>query len=273
MRERAVFAVDVGATRTKYGVVTGAGVESYGVNETPKASAVEHAARVAGLHRAHAPALPLAVSWAESPNTGCAVTEIQEELVRAGVRAPLVVGDMVAAALGEAAGAGEPIMLMQIGSGVGGAFADGGRAQPVITGHVVFRPDGIPCNSGMRGTVDAYLGWHAMRRRLAALDPPLQLDWPGEIVTAAETHPGARVVLQDALAAAGFAASMLVCCSDADALILAGGVTAAWGELLVDAVRAGIDARVWPGRAREVRVVVSDQRERAPLIGLHRAAA
>jgi len=116
--------------------------------------------------------------------------------------------------------------------------------------------------------VDTYLGWKPLLRRIGALDPKATAESPKDLLRLAEERADASYILNDALDAAGFAASMLTACSGANTLVLAGGVAAAWEQVLVDAVQEGMDRRLWPARAKEVQVELSKQRENAPLIGL-----
>ena len=97
-----VFAVDVGATRTKFGVVKAADrVVWLDAVPTPLVDLV-YAEHIRALHLDHAPGLPLVVAWPGPSNTGSTLDEIREALDRSGPRARAVVGDMIAAATGEA---------------------------------------------------------------------------------------------------------------------------------------------------------------------------
>jgi glucokinase len=103
-------------------------------------------------------------------------------------------------------------------------------------GHLRFRDDGPPCSCGNRGCVEAYL-------------------------RAAENGG-----LDDALEAIGFAAAALVAAWDPGTLRLGGGVAAAWGETLLEAVRDAVSARVLPGTI--IKVAPALLGDAAALVGL-----
>ncbi len=98
-----------------------------------------------------------------------------------------LVNDVAAAAWGEfrvGAGAGvDDVLVVFVGSGVGGAVISGGRLVRGTSGvageigHVKVVVDGRPCGCGMRGCVEAYIGGHnllaQMREAIAADTPTL----------------------------------------------------------------------------------------------------
>jgi glucokinase len=148
------------------------------------------------------------------------------------------VNDLVAATVGEAAGG--TLALLQVGTGIAARFAVEGRVLPGgEVGHLRFRDDGPPCRCGNRGCVEAYLR---------------------------ETD----VATDDALEAIGFAAAALVAAWDPGTLRLGGGVAAAWGERLLDAVREAVSGRVLPGTI--VKIEPARLGHAAPLVGLARLA-
>jgi len=261
-----VFAIDGGGSRLKWGVITDGRITTSGIVPSAHGTASEHARRLLEMHSQHGQDLPMAISWASGLNTGCSVEELRSALDAVGAPVSVVADDMEAAGLGEAAG--RDIALLQVGSGVGGSIVCDGKVTKCIIGHMVFREDGIPCNSGMRGTVDAYLGWKPLLRRLASLDPPATAENPRDLLLLATERADAACLLEDALEAAGFAAGVLGACSGADTLVLAGGVAAAWDQVLIEAVQDGLSKRLWPARAAAIEVELSTQREEAPLLGL-----
>jgi predicted NBD/HSP70 family sugar kinase len=153
-------------------------------------------------------------------------------------RPRVFVNDLVAATVGEAAGG--TLARLQVGTGIAARFAVDGRVLPGgEVGHLRFRDDGPPCRCGNRGCVEAYL-----READCAAD--------------------------DALEAIGFAAAALVAAWDPGTLRLGGGLAAAWGETLLDAVREAVTERVLPGTV--VKVEPARLGDAAPLLGLARLA-
>jgi glucokinase len=150
-------------------------------------------------------------------------------------RPRVFVNDLVAATVGEAAGG--TLALLQVGTGIAARHAVDGRVLPGgEIGHLRFREDGPSCRCGNRGCVEAYL-------------------------RAAES--GAR---DEALEAIGFAAAALVAAWDPGTLRLGGGVAAAWGETLLEAVREAVTERVLPGTV--INVEAARLGDAAALVGL-----
>jgi glucokinase len=194
------------------------------------------------------------------------------ELLGAELPRPLVFeNDLVAAAVGEAEGA--TLALIQIGTGIAGRFAVDG-AVPLSAsghageiGHLRFRADGRLCACGNRGCAEAYGGWGAIRRRYE--EAGRLVISPTALLREAEVDPWAREILDDALEAIGFAAAALVAVCDPGTLRVGGGVAAAWGETLLEAVRHALDTQVLPELAAATQVEASRLGERAGLLGLY----
>jgi len=215
------LAVDVGGTWVTSGVVADGGVE----NHSREPVAADLSGLVAQLNRVAGgrdwglcvPGLVENGSVRYAANLPLRDTPLPELLES---RPRVFVNDLVAATVGEAAGGS--LALLQIGTGVAARCAVEGRVLPGgEVGHLRFRDDGPLCRCGNRGCVEAYL------RGLA--DPS-----------------------DDALEAIGFAAAALVSAWDPGTLRLGGGVAAAWGETLLEAVREAVRERVLPGTATTI---------------------
>jgi predicted NBD/HSP70 family sugar kinase len=228
------LAVDVGGSWVKSGIVVDDRVE----NQTRETVAPDLEGLVAQLNR-----------LAEGRDWGLCVPGLVENgTVRYAANLPLrdtqlpelldppprvFVNDLVAATVGEAAGG--TLALLQVGTGIAARFAVDGQVLPGgEVGHLRFREDGLPCRCGNRGCVEAYL-------------------------RAAET---------DALEAIGFAAAALVAAWEPGTLRLGGGVAAAWGETLLEAIRSGLRERVLPGVAAATTVESARFGDSAALLGL-----
>jgi glucokinase len=212
------LAVDVGGSWVKSGVV----VDDHVQDQTREPVAGELDGLVTQLNR-----------LAEGSDWGLCVPGLVENgTVRYAANLPLrdtqlpelleppprvFVNDLVAATVGEAAGG--TLALLQVGTGIAARLAvDGHVLTGGEVGHLRFRDDGPQCSCGNRGCVEAYV----------------RADEP------------------DALEAIGFAAAALVAAWDPGTLRLGGGVAAAWGETLLEAVRTAVRERVLPGTIIEV---------------------
>jgi glucokinase len=194
------------------------------------------------------------------------------ELLEAKLPRPCIFeNDLVAAAVGEADGG--TLALMQIGTGIAGRYAVDGAVLSSASGHageighLAFRPGGRPCACGNRGCAEAYGGWSAARSRYEEAGRPVIS--PRALLREAEMDPWAGEVLDDALEAIGFAAAALVAAWDPGTLRVGGGVAAAWGETLLEAVRHALDTQVLPELAAATQVEASRLGERASLLGLY----
>jgi glucokinase len=232
LRDRRFLAVDVGGSSVKSGFVVDGRVEEQA--REPVAGDLD--GLVAQLNR-----------LAEGRDWGLCIPGLVENgTVRYAANLPLrdtplpelltprprvFVNDLVAATIGEAAGG--TLALLQVGTGIAARFALDGRVLPGgEVGHLRFRDDGPPCGCGNRGCVEAYM----------------------------------RTGQDGALEAIGFAAAALVSAWDPGTLRLGGGVAAAWGETLLEAVREGVSTRVLPGTV--IKVEPARLGDAAPLVGL-----
>lgn len=181
----------------------------------------------------------------------------------------MIVNDVTAAAVAEAAGAS--VALVQLGSGLGtrlvvdGRVIDGSRGAAGAA-HVRLDERGPRCTCGARGCLQAFAGWYGIRERAAADGHDLRT--PGDLVAAAACERWAEAIVADALWAAGLAASILVAAADPGLVRLGGGLACAFGEPLVVAVRHRLLATLHSSLADGTRVELSPLRERAALLGL-----
>lgn len=263
-----LFAVDVGGSSVKSALVVDGQVQD--VAREPVARDLE--ALVEQLRRLHDGAarwglcLPGQVGDGRvrhAANLGIDDAPLLELL---GDPSPAVfVNDLVAATVGEAQGG--TLALLQVGTGIAGRFAVGGRVAPSATGlagevgHLVFRDGGRPCSCGRNGCAEAYGGWSGITARCAEVG---RAATPEELLDAY----WAREIVDDALEAIGFAAAALVAVHDPGTLRLGGGIAAAWGETLLAAVRRALEARVLPEVAAATKVESSRLGDSAALIGL-----
>ena len=184
--------------------------------------------------------------------------------------------DANAAALAEwrfGAGRGaRDLVYLTMSTGVGGGLVLGGRLQRGASGnagelgHVPVEWDGEPCACGQRGCLEAYAGGAAWTRRLrerapdagrvAALAGGRDAVTPEHLVAAAREGDG--FALRELERWNGFVARAitgLVYALDPQVVILGTIAAAAGEELCLGPVRERVRAGLWPGFARDLRVV------------------
>jgi glucokinase len=269
------LAVDVGGSSVKHALVVDGRLE----RRAREPVAADLDGLVGQLRRIHAeaaaPVWGLCIAGLVDPERGVVryaanlplrETPLLELLPPAGVFA----NDLVAATVGEADGG--TLALLQAGTGIAGRFASEGRvaAQPYAgeVGHLTFRRGGLRCRCGQDGCAEAYGAWGGILDRHAAAgrDEPT----PDSLLAEAAQDDWSREVLDDALEAIGFAASALVAANDPGMLRVGGGLAAAWGETLLDAIRGALATSVLPDVAAGTTVEPARLGEAAALLGLAR---
>jgi glucokinase len=276
----AFFSVDVGGSSVKSALVVDAKAQE--LAREPVAADLDELIRqiVRLFEEARAPAWGLCIAGLVDEQQGVVRyasnlalqdAPILELLHEKKVPAPLVfVNDLVAATVGEAAGG--TLALLQVGTGIAGRCAVDGKVPPSANGqagevgHLVFHADGLRCRCGNRGCAEAYGAWGGILDRYAEAgrgEPT-----PATMLREADTDEWVREVLADALEAIGFSAAALVAACDPGTLRVGGGVAAAWGETLMEAIRAALKRRVLPDVAAATVVERARLGDSAALLGL-----
>lgn len=253
--------VDLGGTRIKSGVVGPDGaVQQFGSVSTPAHpddivdAVVESVTRLRSewdvSHVGVAVAAFLDATRAQvelSPNIAWADRPLREEL---GDRLALPVvleNDANAAGYAEAArGAGEgadSVVMLTLGTGVGGAVVLGGR--PLVgargiageLGHLVVEPGGAQCGCGQRGCVETVSSGTAMMAQVSALTGRAISD-ASQLAQELASDPSVRDAVL-ARVAQGLIQGIvqIQAVVDPDVVVLGGGVAENLGEVLLEAMR------------------------------------
>ena len=184
------------------------------------------------------------------------------------------------------------VVMVTLGTGIGGGIVADGRVQVGATGfageigHMVVDPTGPPCPCGRRGCWERFasgagLGVLAREAALAGrLGEVVRLvgghpeSVRGEDVSAAAAagDPAARRVIEDVGQWIGFGLANLAAILDPECFVLGGGVVRA-GDVLVDAARSAFGSLVEGGERRTVaEVVPAHFGERSGAVGAALAA-
>jgi len=194
--------------------------------------------------------------------------------------------DANSAALAEAhvgAGKGTQCMIMlTLGTGIGGGIVLGGRvwhgADDIAAelGHVSVKYDGIPCNCGSIGCVEAYASATGVVRRarqaieqgadssLAGADDSLTCEQVFRAAAAGDRL--AQQVVDDTAAYLGTAIGSLINIFNPDMIVLFGGMTNAGDQLLVP-LRHEVRKRSFKIGADRCKIVCSRLGAEAGVIG------
>jgi glucokinase len=181
---------------------------------------------------------------------GWAGTDMKAELGSITGLEVRAVNDVHAHALGEArygAGVGtSQVMLLAIGTGIGGAYLHDGQ---LVTGfhHVAGHmghidssyASGLECSCGRTGHVEAIAAGPAIHRHYLRLGGDRQVHDTQAVAALAEAgNPKARKALRTGALAAGAAAGSLANVLDPQKIIIAGGMAGA-GDMWWEALREG----------------------------------
>jgi glucokinase len=150
-----------------------------------------------------------------------------------------------------AAGGADHVLFVPVGTGIAGALMVDGRVLVADgyageLGHVVLDPEGPPCGCGAKGCLEAVASASAVEKAYAARTggPAAPGDRVGADRVAAlvrQGDPVASEVWHHAVTALGRALVMAVTLTGVD-LVLVGGGLAESGDLLLDPLRAHVEA-------------------------------
>ncbi|MEB3252846.1 MAG: ROK family protein [Cyanobacteriota bacterium] len=189
-------------------------------------------------------------------------------------RPTIVANDANCAGLGEAwLGAGrafQDMVLLTLGTGVGGAIILNGQlfvgcqGTAGELGLITLNPDGPPCNSGNRGSLEQYCSVQAIQRTMG--------------MTPAALYDLARAGDQSAIAFwqhygawLGAGLTSLIYVLTPEAIILGGGISAAW-EFFLPATRLEVEQRVLPSSRQGLQILIAELGNRAGMVGAARLA-
>ncbi|MCD6385133.1 putative N-acetylmannosamine-6-phosphate 2-epimerase [Candidatus Sumerlaeota bacterium] len=207
--------------------ITGIGISTGGIVD-PHSGTILHAT-------------PLLPGWMGTP-----VVDILQREFQLPVR---VDNDGNMGAIGEylygAAKGSDPLVFIAIGTGIGGgAIIDGqllkGKQGGALNlGHIQVEKDGIPCNCGGRGCLEAYSSGRAIEQAYIDKKGDLSTDSNLMEITAqaifqrcANGESMARKVIDRALSYLARGISILIELFDPEAIVLGGGVSESLGEYL-----------------------------------------
>lgn len=189
-------------------------------------------------------------------------------------RPTILANDANCAGLGEAwLGAGrrfQNLILLTLGTGVGGAIIFDGN---LFVGHqgaagelglITLNPDGPPCNSGNRGSLEQYVSVTAIRRR-TGLEP-------AELGAMAKAGiPQALTFWQEYGEYLGAGLASLIYVLTPEAVVIGGGVCAS-AEFFFPATLAEIERRVLPSSRAGLQLLCAQLGNQAGMVGAAKLA-
>jgi glucokinase len=275
LSEPVAIGIDVGGTKLVAATVAADGrVLERLRRQTPANDEEELVSSLRGLVRQLGPALPVGVGIAGlvsadgvvhyGPNIAVRDLDLAGALAPATDAEVAVVNDASAAALGEqrvgAAQAHEDVVMLTLGTGVGGGLVLGGELRVGVNGfagelgHIIVEEGGRSCPCGNRGCVEAYAAGTAIgltaRERLVDRSVESRLrevgDLTGKDVTRAALAGDAfaQQVLSDAGAWLGVAIASLTNVFDPELVLLGGGAAVETSRWVVPAAEQALARRI-----------------------------
>jgi glucokinase len=187
---------------------------------------------------------------------------------------------------GAGGGSGDVVMLT-LGTGIGGGLVLGGQLQRgwigagAEVGHIVIDMDGPPCqgNCPNRGCLEVMASGSALVREASlrvarrpdtalghALEEGRELTGPFVTELAHDGDPVARDAIETVGRALGVGLSSLVNLLNPEVIVIGGGVIAA-GEMLLEPARREMNERALSPARENVRVTAAEFGDEAGMIG------
>lgn len=185
-----------------------------------------------------------------------------------------VANDANCAGVGEAwLGAGQPfqnLILLTLGTGVGGAVILNGqlflgpKGSAGELGLITLNPDGAPCNSGNRGSLEQHVSASAIYRR-TGLDPAKL----GSLAQAGDRE--ALEFWQNYGRELGAGLASLIYVLTPEAIVIGGGISAS-ADFFLPTAWAEIEQRVHPSSREGLQLVSAKLGNRAGMVGAAKLA-
>ncbi|MFJ8155315.1 ROK family protein [Streptomyces sp. NPDC094468] len=157
-------------------------------------------------------------------------------------------GGLAEGRLGAGKGA-DRFFFVALGTGIAGGFGLDGRVEPGAhgfageVGHIVVRPQGVPCPCGQRGCLERYASAAAVSEAWAAATGDPDADAAQCARSVASGDPNAVRVWEEAVAALADGLVTALTLLDPRVLIVGGGLAEA-GDVLFEPLREAVRSRV-----------------------------
>jgi len=161
-------------------------------------------------------------------------------------------------------------IMLTLGTGVGGAIILNGElfvgreGTAGELGLITLNPEGHPCNSGNRGSLEQHCSVQAIRRETGLT--------PAELATKARDGDGDAIAYWQTYGRnLGCGLASLVYVLTPEAIILGGGISAA-ADLFLPTTLAELRVRVLPSSWEGCQIVIAELGNRAGMVGAAKLA-
>jgi glucokinase len=223
------------------------------------------------------------------PNVGVGVTPLRALLSDATGRRVHVLNDATAAVIAEqrvgAARGHDDVVLLTLGTGVGGGAISGGQVLlgahglAAELGHIIIEDGGRPAPSGIRGTLEGYASGRAVAHAAAEAAARGEvgaraLDASGVVAAATDGEAWAVALLEDVGHWLAVGVASLAAVLDPTIVVIGGGAGLAMAPWVLPVVRAELPELLLGGRVRPaIEVTSAALGDEAGLVGAALAAS
>ena len=172
-----------------------------------------------------------------------------------------------------AAKASRSMIMLTMGTGIGGAVVDGGRlmvgsfGSAGELGHIIIEPGGLACGCGNRGCLEQYASGTALMREARARLGDETLTSRQLAVLLERRDPQAMDVFTGVCDAMGRGITTLVAVTDPDMVVIGGGVAKA-GALLRDTIAQSFESHYGSRHKRPIaEIAIATLGNTAGIIG------
>lgn len=165
------------------------------------------------------------------------------------------------------------MLMLTMGTGVGGAVVDEGRlltggfGMAGELGHIIIEPGGRLCGCGNRGCLEQYASGTALMRDAREIFGDDSLTAEGMTALLKDNDPRALSVVHTVCEAMGRGITSLVAVTDPEIVVIGGGV-AVGGDLITDPITASFATHYGAYARRPVpKIVVATMGNTAGVIG------
>ncbi len=223
------------------------------------------------------------------PNVAVGVTPLRALLSEATGRRVHVLNDATAAVIAEqrvgAARGHDDVVLLTLGTGVGGGAISGGQVLlgahglAAEFGHIIIEDGGRPAPSGIRGTLEGYASGRAVAHAAAGAAARGEvgaraLDASGVVAAAADGEAWAVALLEDVGHWLAVGVASLAAVLDPTIVVIGGGAGVAMAPWVLPVVRTELPELLLGGRVRPaIEVTIAALGDEAGLVGAALAAS
>lgn len=150
------------------------------------------------------------------------------------------------------------LLGITIGSGIGSGFVINGKVYhgangfAMELGHTIVNQNGLHCNCGKQGCLEAYASVNGMKNQVRKKFPQLKINDLSDILTSAADIALIKQIMNNGIEYLAVSIANLAMCLDADAIIIGGGAVEVIGYPMKRLQKKILDTYPNNGKKRKV---------------------